>query len=414
MARLAPDSFLDRLRNARIAPDTHSPGLTWPAEVRPTTPPVETGQAALEELPPGLAEHPDYKVLRELGRGGMGVVYLAHNHMLGRDEVLKVMSRRVVEHPKVLDRFLREIRAIAKLRHPNIVTAYSAFRLDACVILAMEYIDGLDLSRMVKAKGPMPVAHACHFISQAADGLEHANEMGLVHRDIKPGNLMLSRSGAKATVKVLDFGLVKATRDEKVDGGLTSEGQALGTPDFIAPEQILDAQTADIRSDIYSLGGTLFFLLAGHPPFRAKSLYDVYQAHISRDADPLNFIRPEVPSELAALVAKMMAKDPDRRFQAPGEVARALTPFFKKASFASREPRVKASSDGQSFANQPSTEDVTGAAPPSAKPAEVRPQIKGSLGPPTTGSPWESLIDFKESESSIRVAPAAPPARRPP
>ena len=154
----------------------------------------------------------------------MGVVYLAHNTLMGRDEVLKVMGRQIIERPGVLDRFLREIRAVARLRHPNIVTAYSAIRLGESIVFAMEYVEGLDLSRLVKAKGPLPVAHACNFVHQAALGLQHAHEEGLVHRDIKPGNLMLSRKGDKATVKVLDFGLAKATREEKVDGGLTSRG----------------------------------------------------------------------------------------------------------------------------------------------------------------------------------------------
>src|SRR5262249_20787455 len=159
--------------------------------------------------------------------------------------------------PRVLDRFLREIRAVAKLRHPNIVTAYSAVRLGESLVFAMEYVEGLDLSRMVKAKGPLPVAHAGNFVYQAALGLQHAHAERPLHRDITPANLMLSRRGNKAMVKVLDFGLAKVAREEKVDSGLTSQGQALGTPDFIAPEQILDAPSADIRADIYSLGATL-------------------------------------------------------------------------------------------------------------------------------------------------------------
>ena len=270
----------------------------------------------------------------------MGVVYLAHNTLMGRDEVLKVMGRQIMDSPDLLERFLREIRAVARLRHPNIVTAYSATRLGESIVFAMEYVEGLDLAKMVKAKGPMPVGHACDFVYQAALGLQHAHEEGLVHRDIKPGNLMLSRKGDKATVKVLDFGLAKATREGKVDGALTSAGQALGTPDYIAPEQILDAPKADIRADIYSLGGTLYYLLTGRPPFQANSLYDLYQAHISRDADPLNRLRPDVPAELAALVAKMMAKDPSQRFQTPGEVAEALTPFFKNANAAVTGPKA--------------------------------------------------------------------------
>src|SRR4051812_31196357 len=243
----------------------------------------------------------------------MGVVYLAHNRLMGRDEVLKVMGQHLVEHSGVLERFLREIRSVAKLRHPNIVTAYHATRFGQSVLFAMEYVKGLDLSKLVKVKGPMPVAHACLFVHQAALGLQHAHEEGLVHRDIKPGNLMLTRKGDRGIIKVLDFGLAKVTREAKIDTGLTREGQALGTPDYIAPEQIIDAQSADIRADIYSLGGTLYYLLTGRPPFKANSLYDLYQAHISRDADLLNFVRPEVPSELASLVAKMMAKDPARR-----------------------------------------------------------------------------------------------------
>src|SRR5262249_40672278 len=134
----------------------------------------------------------DYEPIKELGRGGMGVVYLAHNRFLGRDEVLKVMGPQVVGQPGVLDRFLTEMRALARLRHPNIVSAYSAFRAGESVVFAMEYVDGLDLARMVKAKGPMPVGHACYFVHQAALGLQHAHEAGMVHRDIKPGNLMLT------------------------------------------------------------------------------------------------------------------------------------------------------------------------------------------------------------------------------
>ena len=154
----------------------------------------------------------------------MGVVYLAHNTLMGRDEVLKVMGRQIMERPGVLDRFLREIRAVARLRHPNIVTAYHASRLGESIVFAMEYVEGLDLSKMVKAQGPLPVAHACYFVYQAALGLQHAHEEGLVHRDIKPGNLMLARKGDKATVKILDFGLAKATREEKVDGGADPRG----------------------------------------------------------------------------------------------------------------------------------------------------------------------------------------------
>ena len=196
----------------------------------------------------------------------------------------------------------------------------------------MEYVDGLDLAKMVKTKGALPIAHACYFIHQAALGLQHAHERGMVHRDIKPANLILARDGKKAILKVLDFGLAKVTSEGKTDSNLTREGQMLGTPDYIAPEQIRDAQSADIRADIYSLGCTFYYLLSGGPPFRGDHLWDVYQAHFSMEAGPLNMVRPEVPVELAAVVAKMMAKEPERRFQTPGELAQALTPFFKKSN----------------------------------------------------------------------------------
>ncbi len=270
VAEMSADSFLGRVRDAQAGESTFGKsqtGATQSYKGSSAAPPIDT-------LPPGLAHHPDYEIKRELGRGGMGVVYLAHNTLMGRDEVLKVMGRQIMERAGVLERFRREIRVVAKLRHPNIVTAYHATRLGESIVFAMEYVEGLDLAKMVKAKGPLPVGHACNFVYQAALGLQHAHEEGLVHRDIKPGNLMLSRKGNTATVKVLDFGLAKATREEKVDGGLTSEGQVLGTPDFIAPEQILDAPSADIRADIYSLGATLYYLLAGGPPFQAKSLYE--------------------------------------------------------------------------------------------------------------------------------------------
>ena len=172
--------------------------------------------ANVSKLPPELANHPDYEIIRELGQGGMGVVFLAHNRIMGRDEVLKVIGPDIIESPGVFDRFLREIRAVARLQHPNIVTAHSAFRCGESLVFAMEYVEGLDLARLVKAKGPVPVGHACYFVHQAALGLQHAHEAGMVHRDIKPGNLMLTHKRGKALIKVLDFGLAKAEREQKV------------------------------------------------------------------------------------------------------------------------------------------------------------------------------------------------------
>jgi hypothetical protein len=177
--------------------------------------------------------------------------------------------------------------------------------------------------------GPLPVLNACYYIQQVLLGLQHAHERGMVHRDIKPQNLILAQGDKKHVVKILDFGLAKARSERGAQNELTGTGQMLGTPDYIAPEQSLDAASADIRADIYSLGCTLYYLLAGHAPFKGRSLFEILQAHQSQIARPLHEERPEVPAALSAVVAKMLAKDPEARYQTPLEVARAILPFLK-------------------------------------------------------------------------------------
>jgi hypothetical protein len=406
VAEISSDSFLGRLRGAQAQRDKSATGWSPSSGFLTDRDPAVGSPLSADTMPAGLAEHPDYEVVRELGRGGMGVVYLAHNRLLCRNEVLKVMSRHIMERPGLLARFMAEMRAVASLQHPNIVTAYSAFRLGERILFAMEYVDGLDLARLVKTKGALPIVNACYFVNQAAQGLQHAHEKGMVHRDIKPGNLMLTHLGKRAQIKVLDFGLAKATREAPADGGLTNPGQALGTPDYMAPEQIRDAQKADIRADIYSLGCTLYYLLSGGPPFRAENLWDLYQAHHSTDAKPLNFVRPDVPSELAAVVARMMAKEPARRFQTPAAVADALAPFFKKGSVGIRATDAEVSQVGQTVVNRESpgtgpvlTQAATSVAPAPPRSAEKPPQT------PRAEPAWESLIEFKETESLREMAP---------
>ena len=377
-------------REARVSGDGPGPDL------RANSCRAASSSASLPEsaLPDELANHPDYKIVRKLGSGGMGVVYLAHNRIMARDEVLKVMGQQIVEQPGVAERFLGEIRAVAKLRHPNIVSAYTAFRCGGSLVFAMEYVEGLDLRRMVKASGPMPVNNASYFVHQAALGLQHAHEEGMVHRDIKPGNLMLSRKKNRAVVKVLDFGLAKANSEEcpreltvgepdmegEMGKRLTLTGYILGTPDFVAPEQIVDSRKADIRADIYSLGCTLYYLLSARPPFTGATL-SVLQAHQSVDPAPLGTIRPEVQAELAALVAKMMAKDPTLRFQEPAEVSEALAPFYKNriavpitASVGSSQA---AESDGGAASVQTTQAELEARPPESAQaqPATTRPNL---------------------------------------
>lgn len=342
VAELPGDGFIDRLRDALgreldDAPASASAGLkpteAWDADAQPSErfgelprSPGNTGEAA---VPPELANHPDYEAVSKLGRGGMGVVYLARNPGMDRLEVLKVVNKALVDRPEALERFQREIRAAAMLRHPNIVAAYSAFRAGDLLVFAMEYVSGQDLSQVVKQHGPLPVPHAAYYIYQVASGLEHAHEKRMVHRDIKPNNLMLAVDGKRHVVKILDFGLAKASSENGVESGVTKSGQMLGTPDYVAPEQALDARKADIRADIYSLGCTFYFLLSGRPPFQGTSLYEILEAHQKRQPNALNRLRPDVPAGLAAVVGKMMAKDPLNRYQTPAEVARALVTFFQ-------------------------------------------------------------------------------------
>ncbi len=268
VSEMSSDSFLSRIRGARLAGEESAlvPGLRNSGPIGPNQ-----DRPHAETLPPDLTDSLDYEVIRELGRGGMGVVYLVRNTLMGRHEVLKVMGRHLVTRPGVVERFVREIQSVARLTHDNIVSAYSATRVGDSIVFAMEHVEGLDLGKLVRTKGPLPVPHACRFIQQAALGLQHAHEKGMVHRDIKPGNLMLTKVKGQPVVKVLDFGLAKVTREVPTDGKLTSDGQMLGTPDYIAPEQIRDAQSADIRADIYSLGCTLYYLLTGGPPFAPRS-----------------------------------------------------------------------------------------------------------------------------------------------
>jgi serine/threonine protein kinase len=311
----------------------------------------------------------------------------------------------------VLERFQREIRAAAQLHHPNIVTAFAATRIGESIVFSMQYVDGHDLAKLVEKGVPLPVAHACNFVYQAALGLQHAFEHGMVHRDIKPSNLMLAKDGNKPVIKILDFGLAKVTSEGGIEGGLTHEGQMLGTPHYVAPEQTVNAQKADIRADIYSLGCTLYCLLAGHPPFDAPNLYELLQAHHSMDAKPLNFVRPEVPAELAAVVAKMLAKEPERRFQSPGEVAQTLVPFFKKGALVPGAAKLDVSR---------SDEKIAGHEPRSAKPMPSQPGASTSVrksgsrkssDAESPEAPWQSLVELDRSAPEADAEVVAPSGR---
>jgi serine/threonine protein kinase len=283
----------------------------------------------LIELPPALREHPRYRILRPLGRGGMGVVYLAEHKVMERSVAIKVISRSLVDRPEALERFHREVRAAAKLDHPNIVKAYDAETAGDLQLLAMEFVEGRSLADVMEKKGPLPIPKACHYVRQAALGLQHAYERGMVHRDLKPHNLMLTPQGV---VKILDFGLAKlASERSRPGGGLTMDNALMGTPEYMAPEQASSSKTADIRADIYALGCTLYCLLTGRPPF-AGDLLEVILGHSQTVPPPVESLRPDVPPELASFVARLLAKKPEDRPQTPREVAEALAPFAKSGA----------------------------------------------------------------------------------
>jgi serine/threonine protein kinase len=270
-----------------------------------------------------------YRLLEPIGEGGMGQVYKAVHQPMDRVVALKVIRKERLSNEKVVKRFYREIQLVGHLSHPNIVVAFDAGQAGSKLYYAMEYLDGIDLAALVTRSGPLPVAQACDFIRQAALGLQHAHERGMVHRDVKPHNLIATRlstddgkANARAVVKILDLGLARLGSGE-ADNTVTQDGQGLGTPAYLAPEQARNARTADIRADIYSLGCTLYHLLTGVTPFQGE-LAAVLLKHQMEEAPPVESLRSEVPPGVAAIMRKMMAKRPEDRFQTPAEVAEAL------------------------------------------------------------------------------------------
>jgi urea transport system substrate-binding protein len=278
-------------------------------------------------LPPELCNHPRYNILELLDVGGMGAVYKAEHRLLERIVVLKVIRQDVLSRPEQVQRFLREAKLAASLSHPNIVTLHEAEQVGQTYFLVMEYLAGTDLFRLVQKRGPLPVAEACEWARQAAAGLQYIHERGLVHRDIKPSNLFLV---GEQRVKILDLGLAVLRAGERSTSGLTEKGQILGTLDYMAPEQWEDSRAVDIRADIYSLGCTLYHLLAGKPPFgrgEYPSLMNQMWAHALAPVPPLSACRPEVPHAVVAVLDRMLAKKPGERFGTPEEVAAALEPY---------------------------------------------------------------------------------------
>jgi serine/threonine-protein kinase len=283
----------------------------------------------------------EYRILEQLGEGGMGRVFKAEHRTLSRHVALKVLAPRLLQTARAQKMFLREVRAAARLLHPNIVTAFDASHAGGRAYLVMEFVEGPNLDQLVRYQGALPIGQACEFVRQVAEGLQHAHLRGMVHRDIKPANLLWQRpepgAAGAGMVKISDFGLARlhapGSEEAEETGTLVTRGNAiLGTPDYIAPEQARDLHRADIRSDLYSLGCTLYFLLTGQPPFPGGSSLEKLVRHAVEDAAPIEKLRPEVPHPIAAMVRRLMAKDPALRFQTPADLSAALRPYCEVAA----------------------------------------------------------------------------------
>jgi serine/threonine-protein kinase len=339
-----------------------------------------------------------YVLLDKLGEGGMGEVFRARHSRLERIVALKLIRTEKIKNKDAITRFQREARAAAQLTHPNIVTLFDDGQEGNIHYLAMEYIKGVDLSKWVREKGAMPVAAACNFIRQAALGLQHAHEKGMVHRDIKPSNLMLVAGTNQ--IKVLDMGLARIDRGEAGDGSdsgsLTQEGAVMGTPDFLAPEQAMNAHRVDIRADIYSLGCSLYYVLTAKAPFSGGTLSEKLLKHHLEEATAIRELRPDVPEGLAKVVARMMAKKAEQRYQTPAEVAVVLAPFCKGGASAAQMPRLPAGKQA------PADTDPPRNAPTVSLDESVDVELIGDLKTPSPAGPTgSSVIDRPRSTMKL-------------
>lgn len=322
----------------------------------------------------------DYELIEQLGVGGMGTVYKAVHTKLDRVVAIKVLPPERTRDELAVARFEREMKAVGRLDHDAIVAATDAGEIQGTHFLVMEYVDGLDLGRLQSAVGTLSVADACALIRESAIGLQYAHEQGMVHRDIKPSNLMLTAGGR---VKVLDLGLALLSEQQGTVDDLTTVGQLMGTLDYMAPEQCDDSHEVDIRADVYSLGATLFKLLTGRSLFAdntSRSPLARIRAIATQPAPDVSSLRDDIPTELAQLLNRMLAKDPSDRPATPGEVAEHLAAFVAEAK---TDELLQSGRDVLAAAPQPK-QPITIPPALSAGPT-VAPQAQPVEAPPANG-----------------------------
>jgi serine/threonine protein kinase len=356
----------------------------------------------------GLGFIRDYQLLEVLGRGGMGIVYKAIHTQLERIVALKVVSPDRCQDAGALARFRREIKAAGKLNHPNVITAYDAGESAGKHYLVMEYVEGVDLGTLSRQFGCLPIADACELARQAAVAIKHIHKHSLIHRDIKPSNLMLTGQGR---VKVLDLGLALLQTSGDQLSELTDRGGMMGTIDYMAPEQLDDSHGVDIRADIYSLGATLYKLLCGHAPYgglRYTTVAQKINALFCKPFPPLRARRPQVSTELADVVQRMLRRRPADRYATPAEVVSALEPFASGSQLLEYCGRA----GGDTHLNDNSTlelrrqsveSEAASATPENPKEAEEQ----DAAEPQGPGSPESAAWQQGESSPDVALEPSA-------
>jgi serine/threonine protein kinase len=348
-----------------------------------------------------------YKLLERIGVGGMGQVFLCEHLFMKRRVAIKVLPPAKAEQPAALGRFYREARAAGSLEHPNIVRTHDIDQDGNLHFIVMEYVDGSNLLDVVKKFGPMDIGRAADYIRQVADGLQYAHSAGLIHRDVKPGNVLIDRTG---TAKVLDMGLARFYNDQADNLTVKYDDKiVLGTADYVAPEQVANSHGVDTRADIYALGASFYFLLAGHPPFPSGTVSQKLLWHRTKEPTPIRQVRPEVPEAIARIIAKAMAKDPNARYQTPGEIAAELSalidaevPLPAEAEMPVLSPAAAEATDGTGEpvalqASAPKQELVgVGSSGPVSRSAK-----SGPFAPPTrSAGPFAPTSDTRGGQSS--------------